>query len=83
MRKFVDGAMGPDGQGFLERSTVDKECRARYDSSLRSFLVFAEEEKLPLDTSADWDEALVVFMNRRFFEGHQACDVRGLGQMRF
>ena len=72
LRKFVDGAMGPDGQSFLERNTVDKKARARYDPSLESFLAFTTAERLPLETSKDWDSALVLFMNRRFFEGHQA-----------
>ena len=72
LRKFVEGAMGPDGQSFLERNTIDKKSRARYDSNLKSFLVFAEGEGLRLSTARDWDLALVAFMNRRFFEGHQA-----------
>ena len=53
LRKFVDAAMSAEGQSFLEKNTVDKKSRARYDSSLRNFLAFAEEEKLPLKTSAD------------------------------
>lgn len=72
LRQFVEGAMGPDGQSFLERNTVDKKSRVRYDSSLKSFLAFVECEGLHLDSSKDWDSALVLFMNRRFFEGHQA-----------
>ena len=67
LRKFVDAVLDADGQSFLEKNTVDKKTRFLYDSSLRSFLAFVDAEKLPLKSGKDWDEALVVFMKRRFF----------------
>jgi integrase len=72
LRKFVEGAMSPGHSSFLERNTVDPKSRARYDSSLRSFLDFVEAEGLPLKTCQDWDAGLVNFMNRQFFLGYQA-----------
>ena len=68
----MDLVMDAGGQNFLEQNTVDKKLQLRHDSSLRSFLVFAEEKSLALTSGTEWDEALVMFMNRRFFEGHQA-----------
>ena len=72
VRKYVDAVMDADGQSFLEKNTVEPKSQFRYDSSLRTFLAYTEANSLPLTTSLDWDEALVTFMNRRFFEGHQA-----------
>ena len=72
VRKYVDAVMDAGGQSFLEKNTVEPKSQFRYDSSLRTFLAYTEANSLPLTTSLDWDEALVTFMNRRFFEGHQA-----------
>ena len=68
----MDAFMDAGGQSFLELNTIANKSQLRYDSSLRSFLVFAEEKSLVLTTGTEWDEALVMFMNRRLFEGHQA-----------
>ena len=72
LRKHVDAVMDAGGQSFLETQTVDKKSKARYDLSLKSFLGFAEREGIALETGKDWDEGLVQFMNRQYFEGHQA-----------
>ena len=72
VRKYVDAAMTADAQSFLEQNTVGHRSKARYDLSLKSFLAFSDRHGLALQTSKQLDDALAVFMNRGFFEGHQA-----------
>ena len=53
LRKHVDSVMDAGGHSFLELNTIDNKSQLRYDSSLRSFLVFAEEKSLVLTTGTE------------------------------
>ena len=35
-------------------------------------MILADAEEMGLETAQQWDEALALFMNQNFFEGHQA-----------
>lgn len=70
LKQLVDrGMTAPGGLSLLEAAAVTPRVRQNYVRRLKDFMGYVERNRLPIQKSADMDEALVRFFTHRYLSG--------------